>query len=102
MTRAAVLIALGLVAAAPALAKPRPYAPPPESATLAQGPDVDLVEANCSACHSVDFITTQPRKLADPKAFWTVEVTKMRKAFGFQTTDENAAKIVNYLAETYK
>ncbi len=105
MLRAFALGLAGLVGAlslTAALAKPPPYVPPPETARLADGSDVDLVDANCSACHSVDFITTQPRRLADPKAFWTAEVTKMRKAFGYQTTDETAARIVSYLSETYK
>ena len=96
------LLAFCILAAGAAVAKPPAYTPPEETASLAPGPDVDVVDANCSACHSVDYITTQPRHLADPKAFWSAEVTKMRNAYGFKTSDEDAAKIVNYLAETYR
>lgn len=99
--RAAILAGCVLAAGA-AVAKAPAYKPPPETASLAPGPDSDIADANCSACHSVDYITTQPRRLPDPKAFWSAEVTKMRSAYGFKTTDEDAAKIVKYLSETYK
>lgn len=86
----------------PEFAKPPSYKPPEETAALAPGPNMDIAEASCSACHSVDYITTQPRHLTDQKAFWTAEVAKMRSAYGFKTTDEMAAKIVQYLSETYR
>ncbi len=96
------IIACCVLAAGAAIAKPLLYTPPAETASLAPGPDVDIVEANCSACHSVDYITTQPRHLADANAFWSAEVGKMRHAYGFKTSDEDAAKMVKYLSETYK
>jgi cytochrome c5 len=91
-----------LVPSSPHFAKPPAYKPPEETAALAPGRDMDIAEATCSACHSVDYITTQPRQLADQKAFWTAEVTKMRSAYGLKTTDEMAGKIVQYLSETYR
>ena len=97
-----ILLAAALLAAGGALAAPKPYQAPPETASLADGPDVDLVDANCSACHSVDYITTQPRGLADPKGFWTAEVNKMKKAYGYKADDQDAAKIVAYLTEVYR
>ena len=86
----------------PKLAKPPAYVAPEETATLAPGPNVDIAEATCSACHSLDYITTQPRSFPDQKAFWTAEVAKMRSTYKLDTTDENAAKIVDYLAATYR
>jgi len=94
-------LALTIASVAPAVGKPVTYAPPPETARLAPGQGVELAEANCSACHSLDYITTQPRKLANPRAFWTAEVKKMRNAYGMQMSDADADGILDYLARTY-
>jgi len=97
------LVAMAIVlTAASASAAPRPYVLPPETAELAEGPHVDLADAACSSCHSVDYITTQPPQHSDPKAFWAAEVTKMQKAYGASLKDEDKALIVQYLAETYR
>lgn len=111
MTRLAHRLAvLGLAAAAGAAAlavslaagaKPVTYTPPVETATLAAGPNLELAQAKCAGCHSVDYITTQPRSFANPRALWTAEVTKMRKVYGAQLTDDEAARIVDYLVATY-
>lgn len=77
------------------------YQLPPETATLASGPNRDVAEKYCVVCHSVDYITTQPRGLADPRKFWTAEVNKMRQVYGAPIPDENAAKIIDYLVATY-
>ena len=74
---------------------------PPETATLAPGPNLEVAEARCGTCHSVDYITTQPRSFADPRAVWTAEVAKMRKVYGASVTDEDSAKIVDYLVAAY-
>jgi len=102
MLRPLILASCLLAIAGAALARPPAYKAPEETAALAPGPDVDIADANCSACHSVDYITTQPRHLPDPKAFWSAEVAKMRNAYGWKTSDEDAAKIVKYLSETYR
>jgi mono/diheme cytochrome c family protein len=87
----------GAVAAAPV----RYSDPPPETATLAPGPNLDVARSHCGLCHSVDYITTQPRSFTDPRATWTAEVAKMRKAYGAPLTDEDATKIVDYLVAAY-
>jgi mono/diheme cytochrome c family protein len=91
----------GLVSAAHAV--PLRYDLPAETATLADGPQPghDLASSNCAACHSVDYITTQPRGLPDPRAFWAAEVTKMRKAYGAPIDEADAQQIITYLAATY-
>lgn len=97
-------LALTLLLALPAgtgLGTPVAYQLPPETATLAPGPDHDLAQGVCTACHSADYITTQPRPLADPHAFWTAEVAKMRGPYGAPIDDADAKKIVEYLATTY-
>ena len=100
MTRLAWSVA-ALALASAAAARPVPYTPPPETATLAPGPNLAVVQAHCGICHSVDYITTQPRTFTDPHAVWTAEVAKMRKAYGAPLTDEDSAKIVDYLVATY-
>ena len=42
--------------------------------------DEQMVQAQCSLCHSVDYITTQPP--GKDLAFWTAIVNKMIKVFG--------------------
>jgi hypothetical protein len=92
--------ALGLAAFA-ATAAPVAYDLLPETATLAPGPNLDTVQANCLGCHSADYITTQPRSFADPRAFWSAEVAKMRKAYGAPVGEADVGPIVDYLASTY-
>jgi len=101
MRRWCYAMAIAAVALASAKAAPIVYKAPPETARLAPGPDSDVAQAYCGACHSVDYITTQPRKLAQPTTFWTNEVNKMKKAYGAQISDDDSQKIIAYLVKTY-
>ena len=58
-----------------------------------------MAEANCSVCHSADYISTQPPKQGI--AFWQAEVTKMIKVYGAPITEQEANKVAEYLAATY-
>ncbi len=51
--------------------------------------------------NSADYISTQPRALKDPAAFWTAEVTKMSKVYGAPIEATDVPKIVDYLVATY-
>ncbi len=82
-------------------AKPISYDLPDETAALKPGPDVDVVQSNCTACHSVDYIQTQPRGLGFKKDFWQAEVTKMIKIYGAPIDEGDVGKIVDYLAAAY-
>ena len=95
------ILGLWLLAASPALAAPRTYELPPETAALAAGPNQDEALNNCGACHSAEYISTQPRSLANPKAFWQAEVSKMKAAYGAPIDDADIPKIVDYLVSTY-
>ncbi len=81
-------------------AAPTAYLPPPETATLKAGPNVEVANTYCTACHSVDYITTQPPSMG--AGFWQAEVTKMNKAYGAGIADDDAKKIVDYLNATYR
>src|ERR1700730_2627529 len=89
---------LGLLTAT---AQPGAYALPDETAALKSGPNVEVVQNNCMACHSVDYILTQPRGPNFKKDFWQAEVTKMIKVYGAPIDEGDARKIVDYLAATY-
>jgi mono/diheme cytochrome c family protein len=97
----AAITALAVALATGAFAAPERYEAPPETARLAPGDGGEVAQARCLMCHSADYVTTQPRGVANPTAFWTAEVAKMRKAYGAQLTDEESAKIVAYLVATY-
>ena len=87
---------IGVVSSA--IAEPTLYQLPPETAELKPGPGVDTA-AVCQACHSADYINTQPS--GKGKAFWQAEVQKMIKVYKAPIGEDDAATIANYLAATY-
>ena len=82
-------------------AAPVSYTLPDETAAFKPGPNLEVVQNNCTACHSADYVNTQPRGPKFKKDFWQAEVTKMIKVYGAPIDDADAAKIVDYLAATY-
>ena len=66
---------------------------------LKPGPGRDKVEANCVACHSLDYIVGNSPFMN--RQVWDAEVTKMIKAFGAPISDADAKLIVDYLAANY-
>jgi mono/diheme cytochrome c family protein len=89
-------LALGSASAAPVS-----YKLPDETAAFKPGPNLEVVQNNCTACHSADYINTQPRGPKFKKDFWQAEVTKMIKVYGAPIGDADVGKIVEYLAATY-
>ena len=66
---------------------------------LKPGPGLDKVEANCNACHSLDYIVmNSPFPNA---ALWEAEVKKMVGPFGAPITEEDAKAILEYLKANY-
>ena len=82
-------------------AKPVTYTLPDETATFKPGPDLDAVQGNCGACHSADYINTQPTGPKFKKDFWEAEVTKMINVYGAPIDPADVPKIVDYLAATH-
>ena len=103
MKHAILLVLSAVLALVPVrvLASPISYALPAETAAFKPGPNVDVVQNNCSACHSADYINTQPRGAKDKKGFWQAEVTKMIKLYGAPIDQADVPKIVDYLSSTY-
>jgi sulfite dehydrogenase (cytochrome) subunit B len=95
------LAAITLVGFGPLLAAPVSYKIPEETAAFKPGTNLDVVTNNCTACHSADYINTQPRGPKFKKDFWQAEVTKMIKVYGAPIDEADVGKIVDYLAATY-
>lgn len=97
MTTRFAIAAVALTLAAPALAAE--YALPEDAAVLKPGPNVEVAEANCQACHSVDYILTQPPQKGHD--FWAAAVKKMIEVYKAPVDEADAAKITEYLEKTY-
>jgi mono/diheme cytochrome c family protein len=95
------LAAMTVVGFGPLLAAPTSYKVPEETAAFKPGANLDVVRNNCTACHSADYINTQPRGPKFKKDFWQAEVTKMIKVYGAPIDEADVGKIVDYLAATY-
>ena len=94
-----VLAALLLIAPAVTEAAPVNYRLPQENAQLKAGAGVELVQANCGTCHSLDYITMQPPQRG--QAFWQASVTKMIKVYQAPIAEQDAAGIAAYLSSHY-
>ena len=82
-----------------ALAKPRSIVLPEETTQFIEAPGAEVARNNCLACHSADYIATQPPKKG--QAFWTAEVQKMIKAYKAPIEPADAEIIAKYLSENY-
>jgi sulfite dehydrogenase (cytochrome) subunit B len=90
--RALAIALLAALVAAPAAAEEKPV-------TLKKGPGLDLVEANCGACHSLDYIQMNSPFLTS--AMWDAEIAKMINAFGAPISEADARAIGDYLKANY-
>lgn len=71
---------------------------PLETGVFKPAPGSDLANAHCLACHSVEYVQTQPPK---PLDFWTAEVKKMREKYGAPFPEEVSPELADYLARNY-
>ena len=65
---------------------------------LRAGRDVELVEANCTLCHTLKPIVTHDGFTAEQ---WAAEVRKMREEYGAPVDEATAARITTYLQTFY-
>lgn len=66
---------------------------------LKNAPGRDVVEQNCGACHSLDYIKmNSPFMKSD---VWGAEVTKMLNAFGAPIAADDVKIIQDYLVQNY-
>src|ERR1700676_4759505 len=66
---------------------------------LKQAPGLDKVEANCGACHSLDYIPMNSPFLNVDR--WDAEVAKMINAFAAPIDQADAKVIADYLKKNY-
>ncbi len=99
MNRIAVVSLVAFAAlATTAIAGSLTYELPDETAQLRAGPGADTAIV-CLACHSADYISTQPSNRG--KAFWEAEVQKMIKVYKAPIDPADAPAIADYLAANY-
>jgi sulfite dehydrogenase (cytochrome) subunit B len=70
-----------------------------KSVPLRPGPGQDVVDANCGACHSLDYIRTNAPFMTGK--VWEAEVNKMIKVFGAPIEPGDAKTIIDYLSTAY-
>ena len=66
---------------------------------LKDAPGRDLVESQCAACHSLEYIQTNAPFMT--QKMWEAEVNKMINAFGAPIEPADAKAIIDYLAHNY-
>jgi mono/diheme cytochrome c family protein len=96
------IVALVAAALAFAIAYPADGAKielPADTVRLKPGDGADVATSQCAACHSFDYVATQPP--GKPLAFWKAEVEKMRKVYGAQIPDDQVDPIARYLTRAY-
>ena len=90
--RSIIIAIAALLAAAPSAAQEK-------SVLLKPAAGLDKVEANCAACHSLDYIVmNSPFPSA---AVWEAEVAKMINAYGAPIDATDAKTIAEYLKQNY-
>lgn len=71
---------------------------PPETVKLKPGRGAPLANGQCLACHSADYITTQPPL---SRAAWTATVVKMKEKYGATFPTNHIPALVEYLTQNY-
>ena len=95
LAAAGLLIAL----AAPAVAKDIQLPPDTVLLTPSPLPGYAKAQANCTMCHSAEYMRYQPPNAARP--YWDAMVHRMKAVFKAPIADEDMPEIVDYLAKTY-
>ena len=95
--RPSLLILCAAALGTPGFSKPLKIELPPETAGFKPGPGAEVATGQCLACHSAEYITTQPPL---PASFWKASIEKMQKKYGAQLSPEQAQALVDYLAQS--
>jgi mono/diheme cytochrome c family protein len=69
------------------------------SIRMRDGPELATLVANCSGCHSLDYVQMNSRWVK--RAGWEAEVKKMVTVMGAPASPEDQAKLVDYLTREY-
>ena len=90
--RTIAMVLASILIAAPVFAGEKPV-------RLKQALGLDKAEANCGACHSLDYIQMNSPFMTG--AIWDAEVAKMINAFGAPISEGDARIIAEYLKNNY-
>ena len=71
---------------------------PAEGGSFKPGKGVELAQAHCLMCHSVEYISTQPPMT---RKFWEATLKKMKEKFAAPTPDDVLPALADYLTTTY-
>jgi hypothetical protein len=66
---------------------------------LKEAPEMATVAADCSGCHSLDYIQMNSRFMK--RANWEAEVKKMVSVMGAPVSEADTARLVDYLTREY-
>ena len=78
---------------------PAPAQAEEDSIALKDAPGRDVVEQNCGACHSLDYIVMNSPFLDQPK--WEATIKKMVASYGAPIEPADSAAILAYLTANY-
>ena len=81
-----------------ALAADKGWKLPPENVKIEKAPGAELVMAQCALCHSLDYISIQPRL---DRAAWMAAIMKMKDRYGAPILDQSTNAMVEYLVKNY-
>ncbi len=76
-----------------------PAAAGEEEIVLKDGAGLELVENNCAACHSLDYVQMNSPFLDEKK--WEGTVKKMIERYGAPIAADDVAGIIAYLTASY-
>jgi len=98
---ASLLAAAALVAAVSFPLEAKDIQLPPDAVQLTPSPlpGYAKAKANCTMCHSAEYMRMQPPNAARP--YWDAMVHRMKAVFKAPIADEDMPEIVDYLASTY-
>lgn len=92
------LLAVALLALAPLIGATAARADE-STVKIKDGAGAQLVAANCVPCHSLDYVGMNSPFL--DKKGWEATVNKMIKVMGAKISEDDSAKIVDYLTQNY-
>ncbi len=97
----AAVAAAGLGAAGIALATVKNYQAPPDTVMLTPSdlPGYAKAQANCTSCHSAEYMRYQPPNAS--RAYWDAMVHRMKAVFRAPVEDADIPAIIEYLSATY-
>jgi hypothetical protein len=92
-----ILILAGDAAAAEPAKPMAEFEWPAETGSFKPGKGVELAQALCTNCHSVDYVVMQPPM---PRKFWDGEVKKMKDKYAAPLPDDTTL-LAEYLTREY-